>query len=174
LGGRDARSNEMLVKNHMEENDLYVHADIRGAPSILIKNGKNCGKKTILEASKFAATFSSAWNLFGSINCYWVLPSQVTKTPPTGEFLQTGAFSIHGKRNIFKNVELECAIGIFDSKIMSGPLEAVEKNCRDFVVIGFGDQKKESVAKKISKILNSDEIDDIVRALPGRCTILKK
>src|SRR3989338_4127675 len=37
IGGRDAQSNEVIVKKHMQENDLYFHADIHGAPHCIIK-----------------------------------------------------------------------------------------------------------------------------------------
>jgi hypothetical protein len=37
LGGRDARQNELLVKRYMRASDLYVHADVHGASSIIIR-----------------------------------------------------------------------------------------------------------------------------------------
>ncbi len=39
LGGRDARSNEQLVKKHLAAPDRYAHADLHGAASVIIKNG---------------------------------------------------------------------------------------------------------------------------------------
>ena len=38
IGGRDANTNEIAVKKHMENNDIYMHTDIHGAPSVIIKN----------------------------------------------------------------------------------------------------------------------------------------
>ena len=38
LGGRDAQQNELIVKRYMREGDIYVHADLHGASSIVIKN----------------------------------------------------------------------------------------------------------------------------------------
>src|SRR3989344_2745433 len=32
ISGRDAKSNDNVVKNLMEKNDIYFHADIHGAP----------------------------------------------------------------------------------------------------------------------------------------------
>ncbi|MGQ0797843.1 MAG: ribosome rescue protein RqcH, partial [Methanobacteriota archaeon] len=37
LGGRDARSNDQLVKKHLKEGDRYAHADVHGAPSTVVK-----------------------------------------------------------------------------------------------------------------------------------------
>ena len=38
ISGRDAQQNEMIVKRYMNKGDLYVHADIHGASSVVIKN----------------------------------------------------------------------------------------------------------------------------------------
>ena len=38
VAGRDAQQNELLVKRHLSKGDLYVHADLRGAASTIVKN----------------------------------------------------------------------------------------------------------------------------------------
>ncbi|PKK81163.1 MAG: hypothetical protein CVT47_03865, partial [Thermoplasmata archaeon HGW-Thermoplasmata-2] len=38
IGGRDAKSNEEIVKKHLGDKDRYAHADIHGAPSVVIRN----------------------------------------------------------------------------------------------------------------------------------------
>ncbi|MBU7011534.1 MAG: NFACT family protein [Theionarchaea archaeon] len=172
LGGRDRRSNEMLVKKYLESLDVYMHADIQGAPSVVVKKGKAASEQTISEAAVFAAVYSSAWNHFGSLDCYWVNPDQVTKSPPAGEYLPAGAFFIAGSKNFLK-VELEISLGVYEDKIMAGPESAVAAHTRPYVKVGFGDEKKERLAKQISKILDYSDIDEIVRALPGKGRILK-
>ena len=37
VGGRDAQQNEILVKRFMTQHDIFVHADIHGAPCVIIK-----------------------------------------------------------------------------------------------------------------------------------------
>ena len=37
VGGRDAATNETVVKKHMENQDIYLHSDIHGAPSVVLK-----------------------------------------------------------------------------------------------------------------------------------------
>ncbi len=172
LGGRDQKSNELLVKKHMEPFDLYVHADIQGAPSVVIKNGQSASEKTKEEAAVCAASYSRAWNHFGSLECYWVTPEQVTKSPPSGEYLTAGAFFIVGTKHFIK-VEVEAALGVYQDKIMAGPEAAVRFHCEKYVRIGFGDEKKERLAKQISKILEYADIDEIIRALPGTGKVLK-
>ena len=37
VGGRDARGNDTIVRKHLNSNDIYVHADLHGAPSCSLK-----------------------------------------------------------------------------------------------------------------------------------------
>ena len=41
IGGHDQQQNELLVKKYLTKGDLYVHADIHGATSVIIKNPKD-------------------------------------------------------------------------------------------------------------------------------------
>ena len=38
LSGRDAQQNELLVKRYLRKDDLYVHADLHGAATTIIRN----------------------------------------------------------------------------------------------------------------------------------------
>jgi predicted ribosome quality control (RQC) complex YloA/Tae2 family protein len=168
LGGRDVKTNEILVKRYMESTDLYLHADIHGAPHIIIKNGRKASEKTIHEAAIFAASFSQAWKRgIAGLDVYWVHPEQVTKSPPSGEYLPTGAFFIQGEKNFIKNVSVSLAIGTFEDKPMCGPVSSVSANCEEYIELTQGDEKKETLAKKISAFLNYDNIDDIIQVLPS-------
>nr|XP_021326670.1 nuclear export mediator factor Nemf-like [Danio rerio] len=44
IAGRDQQQNEMIVKRYLRAGDLYVHADLHGATSCVIKNpsGEQC------------------------------------------------------------------------------------------------------------------------------------
>lgn len=39
MGGKDASSNDILIKRHLELTDIFVHADFQGAPCVLVKCG---------------------------------------------------------------------------------------------------------------------------------------
>jgi len=174
LGGRDSSSNEVIVKKYMEDNDIYFHADAYGAPHVVVKEGSKAGETTLNEAAVFAVSFSSLWkDGYGGGDAYWVKPDQVTKEAPSGEYLKKGAFSIKGKRNYIKSVPIKLTIGITqDGKIMCGPDTPVQKNTVKNIKIMPGKHKKESFAKRISKILETDDIDGIVQALPpGGCDV---
>ncbi len=38
IGGRDAASNDLIVRRYLNPGDKYVHADIHGAPSVIVKH----------------------------------------------------------------------------------------------------------------------------------------
>ncbi|XP_034241273.1 nuclear export mediator factor NEMF homolog [Thrips palmi] len=101
IGGRDQVQNELIVKRYMRAGDIYVHADLSGASSIVIKNpsGKPVPPKTLNEAGVMAVSYSVAWEAKVLTNAWWVQSDQVSKTAPTGEYLTTGSFMIRGKKN---------------------------------------------------------------------------
>ena len=178
--GRDAGTNEAVVKKYLEQNDIYLHADIHGATSTAIKlEGKSLNDTILKESGEFAASFSSAWSKgFTTQDVFWVHPDQVSKTPEAGEFLAKGSFVIRGNRNYIRSARVKIAIGIVDyegKRIMAGPVEALETHCQNYVVLKPGYTKKEAIAKKILNKINEDDmltLDDIIRVLPsGKCDI---
>lgn len=180
VAGRDAGTNEAVVKKYLDNNDIYLHADIHGASSTVIKLESKSLNDTILkESGEFAASFSSAWTKgFNTQDVFWVYPDQVSKTPEAGEFLAKGSFVIRGNRNYIRSARVKIAIGIVDyegKRIMAGPVEALEAHCENYVVLKPGYTKKEAIAKKILHEINEDELislDDIIRVLPsGKCDI---
>lgn len=182
IGGRDAKTNELVVKKYLRKGDRYAHADIQGAPSIVIKSiglndeKKEISEKTLNEACIFAASFSKAWKQFAEAQAYWVLPEQVSKTPQSGEFVPKGAFIVRGKRNYY-NCKLELAIGKIkidnDYKMMCGPIDAVKLLTDRYVIIEPGDIKKIDIAHKLAKAF-SESVDKIDRVLPPGGAIIVK
>lgn len=180
VGGRDANTNESVVKKYLDKNDIYLHADIHGATSTSIRlEGKSLNDELIKEAASFAASYSSAWSKgFSTQDVFWVHPDQVSKTPEAGEFLPKGSFVIRGNRNYVRGAKVQIAVGIVDyegKRIMAGPVEALEAHSENFVVLKPGYTKKEAIAKKILHKINEDDIvslDDVIRVLPsGKCDI---
>jgi predicted ribosome quality control (RQC) complex YloA/Tae2 family protein len=177
--GRDAGTNEAVVKKYLEQNDIYLHADIHGAPSVVAKVPSDSLNDNLLkELGEFSASFSSAWSKnFTSQDVYWVEPDQVSKTPVSGEFVPKGAFIIRGHRNYIRGCKLEISIGLVDydgeKRIMAGPTDAMKNYTNKFVTIKPGFTKKEKIAKEILSRINEEDLlslDDVVRVLPsGKC-----
>lgn len=160
IAGKDATTNEILIKKHTEPYDLVFHADVTGAPFVVIKTeGKNASQETKKEAAEFAAAYSKAWSAgLGAADVYCIKPDQVSKKPPAGEYLAKGAFMIYGSKEWFRNVELRLAIGVKISgksaEVLVGPYNSVKKQTDYFVTIRPGDKKSSELAKIIKmKIL---------------------
>jgi len=113
IGGKDAQQNELLVKRYMKPNDVYVHADLHGASTVVVKNPTSTPvpPKTLNEAGQFAVCFSAAWDSKVLTAAYWVTPDQVSKTAPSGEYLTVGSFMIRGKKNFLPPSHLTMGFG---------------------------------------------------------------
>ncbi|XP_053365536.1 ribosome quality control complex subunit NEMF-like [Clarias gariepinus] len=101
IAGRDQQQNEMIVKRYLRPGDIYIHADLHGATSCIIKNpsGEPVPPRTLNEAGTMAVCYSAAWDAKVITSAWWVHHNQVSKTAPTGEYLTTGSFMIRGKKN---------------------------------------------------------------------------
>ena len=88
-------TNEVLIKKHTQHEEAVFHADIVGAPFVVVKtDGKAPSEECLREAGEFAAAFSRGWREnFGAVDVYWVKPSQLSKTGPSGESVGHGAFA---------------------------------------------------------------------------------
>ena len=183
IGGRDANSNEQVVKKYSKNNDIYLHCDIHGAPSTIVQNkgDEEIPESTLYDAACFASSYSSAWSEgFSSYDSYWVTLDQVSKTPQSGEYLKKGSFVIRGRKNFIRNVPVLIAIGIVkyddDKRIMAGPVQCLEQMSENFVIVKPGFTKKERISKEILNIIDKNKlfgVDDIVRNLPsGKCDLL--
>ncbi len=167
IAGKDATSNEIVVKKHAEKNDLVLHAEIPGSPFAVIKSdGREIPETTIREAAIECAAYSKAWKLGIFPEVFYVKPEQVTKKAPSGEYIAKGAFMIYGKKSFVKGIEMKVAIGIKEGKIIGGPVSAIKTVAEKFVAVVPGDVKKSELAKKIQKVIGG-EIDDIIISLPG-------
>ncbi|MGD8565425.1 MAG: ribosome rescue protein RqcH [Candidatus Bathyarchaeota archaeon] len=161
VGGKDAVSNEVLVKRHTNKEDVVLHAEIFGAPFIVIKtNGKKPSEQCLHEASVFAASYSRAWREgFSSVDVYWVNPSQLSKAGPSGEYVPHGAFAVHGTRNWMRGVSLRLAIGVVeednDLRFIGGPTNTVDSLTEKYVVIGPGDLKGKTFLKSLLESLST-------------------
>ncbi len=170
MGGKDARSNEEVVAKRLRQGDRYVHADIHGAPSVVVRMEDGCGEQSLKEAGQFSLCMSKAWGAdIGSGVAYWVTPEQVSKTPQAGEFLAKGAFVIRGKRNYFKDLELKVAVGEIEyegvPKLVCAPVESIKAFTERYVVITPGKRRKEDIAREIAKLFDWP-VDSVVSILP--------
>ncbi|MDD4137659.1 MAG: ribosome rescue protein RqcH, partial [Methanoregula sp.] len=167
LGGRDASQNEELVKKYMAGGDLFVHADVHGASVVVVK-GKT---EHMDEVAQFAASYSGAWRSgHFSADVYSALPSQVSKTPESGEFVTRGSFIVRGERTYYRNIPLAVGIGLMlepHAAVIGGPPEVIKGKTKACVVLRPGQYEPNDVAKKVLRILKGKMPDEDVKALRG-------
>jgi predicted ribosome quality control (RQC) complex YloA/Tae2 family protein len=117
LAGKDAQQNEILYKKYLKKGDVYVHADIHGAASVVIRNNPKTPDSpippsTLSQAGSLAVACSSAWDSKAGMSAWWVSADQVSKSAPTGEFLPTGSFMVRGKKNFLPPAVLLLGFGV--------------------------------------------------------------
>jgi predicted ribosome quality control (RQC) complex YloA/Tae2 family protein len=116
IGGRDAATNDLVVRRYLNPDDTYVHADIHGAPSVIVKHpapGEPAlTDASMVEAAQWGVSFSKAWRVgLASADAFWVAADQVSKAAASGEFVARGAWVIHGTKHVVRDVPTELAIG---------------------------------------------------------------
>ena len=141
VGGKDAKGNDAVVKKHLSGSDMYLHADIHGAPSCSLRatqgfvvdenrpshipediptfklvdklGDERITDEKLIEAATLALCWSRAWASGGGHGTVFaVKPAQVSKTAQTGEFVGKGAFIVRGQRQWFRDLDVKIGIGI--------------------------------------------------------------
>ncbi len=178
IGGKDATSNEIIIKKHLEKEDLVFHTDMAGSPFFIVKNGQQAGEKTREETAQAVAAYSRAWKLnHSTIDVFYVKPEQVSKEARAGESLAKGSFMIYGK-TLYLHPPVEYAIGLIDidgvPEVIGGPISAVGSRTKNYLVVVPGREKKSTLAKKMRAKLKGGELDDIIKFLPAGGADVKK
>ncbi len=171
IGGRDATSNELVIKKHTAPEDIVFHTEAPGSPFFVIKTEGREPKETIDEAASATVSYSRAWKLGLSIaDVYWVKPDQVSKTAEAGTSLPKGAFMIYGKRHMMQK-KLEVAIGRReDGAGIGGPITAIKAQTSSYIVVEPGKEKSSDIAKLLVKKFGG-MVEDYQSFIPGTCRI---
>ena len=180
VGGRNAGQNDAVVKKYLRDGDRYVHAEIHGAPSVVVRPSDGPSvevpEEDLRVACQFAATSSRAWRQFGAASAYWVTPVQVNKTPRSGEFVPKGAWIVHGRRNVESGLPMRWAVGLvrftFDGrpvprdapdpdrmtwKLVGGPPEGMAPFAHAVVLLEPGDVEPNDAAHALAEAAGVDE-----------------
>ncbi len=167
LGGRNAQQNDMLVSKHMDEKDLFFHADIQGGAVVVLKDGKAATEEDLLEAAQFAASFSNAWkNGNAGVDVYAVGKDQLTKNV-SGGFVPAGAFAILGERRWFRSTALALRIGMGEKGIQILP-DVSKRRLKDELVLvpTPAGKDKGALAKSLAKRFGVHP-DELLELLPN-------
>jgi len=159
LAGKDAHQNENLVKRYLRQGDAYLHADVHGAASCILRAKRRRGEsgrtepvplpeQALREAGHFTICRSSAWKSKMVSSAWWVEADQVSKTAPTGEFLTVGSFIIRGKKTFLPPSQLEMGLAVLFRLGDDDSIARHKSDRRDFALIALE---------------NSSDFDDSIR-----------
>ena len=114
IAGRDKVQNEVLVAHYLKKDDIYLHAEIHGAASVIIKNptSKPVSIISLEQAAEFAVARSSAWKNNEPCQTFWVHADQVKKTIPGQPTAPKGTFYIVGEKNFMTMTMPQMGLGI--------------------------------------------------------------
>lgn len=173
IGGKNAQQNDLAVRKHMDDADLFFHADIQGASAVILKDGTKASEEELLEAAQFAASFSNAWkNGNAAVDVYAVEKKQLSKHA-TGGYIPTGAFGITGERKWFRKTKLSLQVGIEDEKAVIIPEVSKKKLSSQATLYPASTGKeKGAMAKTLAKKFNV-HVDELLQILPNGKTKMK-
>ncbi|HLP79989.1 MAG TPA: NFACT RNA binding domain-containing protein [Acidobacteriota bacterium] len=168
VGGRDAESNEVIVKKYMEPTDIVFHTEMAGSPFFLLKCGdKKPTEQDIIDIATLTCVYSKAWQKgFSSVAVFYVEASQVSKEANSGEYMSKGSFMIRGHKS-FLHPPMELFVSKEESgRLIVGTQSALSKRAPSTIRIIPGSAKPTDVAKKVATQLNA-QLDECVKMLPS-------
>jgi predicted ribosome quality control (RQC) complex YloA/Tae2 family protein len=185
--GKDSTTNEILIKKHLDNDDLVFHTQVAGSPFGILKNGKKAKDIDKIEVAQFLGCFSSSWKAgFGMSEVFYVEKNQVSLSVKNKEYKEKGSFVISGTKNYLKNLELKIGIGIYFEdfkideksikikKVISGSPNYIKNKCSKFVfLVPDLNTNFKMINKTIKKTLNL-KIENLSYFIPKDCKIIKK
>mmetsp|Transcript_19844 Transcript_19844/g.39735 ORF Transcript_19844/g.39735 Transcript_19844/m.39735 type:complete len:1258 (-) Transcript_19844:36-3809(-) len=164
VAGKDAQQNEQLVKKYLRPGDAYLHAEVHGAATCILrakrrrrKDGRTqvipLSDQALRDAGTFTICRSSAWSSKMVTSAYWVESHQVSKTAPTGEYLTVGSFMIRGRKNFLPASSLEMGLGVLFRLGDDASIARHATDRRDFALL-----EQEQMMAQEDEMQQKDEI----------------
>jgi predicted ribosome quality control (RQC) complex YloA/Tae2 family protein len=165
VAGKNAKQNDELYSKHLAPADLFFHADIQGAPTVILKDGQKASEEEKKEAAQWAASYSSAWKVgAAAVDVFALPPGQVSKND-SGGYVGPGAFVLTGEREWFRQMPLKLRVGWRGEELAMQPAlhpQILERS----VLLSPGQMPKEETAKLLSARLGV-KVEEIAPLLPG-------
>tara|TARA_B100000161_G_C33554927_1_gene417356 strand:- start:825 stop:2285 length:1461 start_codon:yes stop_codon:yes gene_type:complete len=167
VGGKNSTDNEKLVKSYINDNDLYFHSEDPGSGSFIMFTENRVPEfSDIDETAEGVLALSNQWNSsYSSGTIFYVKGNQVSKTPPSGEYISKGSFMIYGKKEFVKVTGCTLGYGIYENKLMLAPYRIVSRiNSNCIKLKQRSDIKKmkgKLITSALKKTFNIDITDDL-------------
>ncbi|ORD95773.1 NEMF [Hepatospora eriocheir] len=178
LGGMNAAQNDVIYNKYLQIDDIYLHCNVQGASSIIIKDTckmkEEIKDKVMKEASYMALVMSKCCKEQTLSNVIWVQGNQVTKTidnktSPVGGFFLTGkqsflypprieyriaiVFKIKDKSELYYETDVSDPVTIKHAMPINGPWCTL-KSYKYSLRLCPGNLKKQKLAQSILGIFN--------------------
>lgn len=152
--GKNSSQNENIVKRRMESGDIYLHSEVSGSGSALLKNpeGKLVSPIDLEQAGALVICHSGAWKSNIADRAYWVKPDQVSKTPNTGEYVTKGSFIVRGTRNYLSIPDLVLGATVMNNRLMIAPYQCLTSYPKKTKLVP-GRAKRNFVVNKVMSAL---------------------
>jgi predicted ribosome quality control (RQC) complex YloA/Tae2 family protein len=149
--GKEAGANERLYRS-MTMDDLFFHADIPGAATVVLRKGASAPLRDKLEAATLAASYSKAWKLdYNSVHVYAVMKDQIKPLAKAGMYI------FEGEREWFRSVPLRLVMGIHRNKLNVFAANTHLDVRKPVYISPGGKLKKDAAAKWLAKHYGVDE-----------------
>ncbi|MFW6436492.1 MAG: ribosome rescue protein RqcH [Halococcoides sp.] len=162
IGGRNAEDNEQIVKKYLGPGDRFFHTQAEGGPATVLKatgpsesvpEDLTIPERSRREAAQFAVSYSSVWKDGRyAADVYEVGHDQVSKTPESGEYLDTGGFAIRGERTYHDDTPVGVAVGIAcepETRVIGGPPDAIADRAATAIELEPGRYAQNDIAKRL-------------------------
>ena len=173
IGGKNKDDNEKIVKTYMNENDFYFHSEDPGSGSfIMITENKIPDAVDIDETAEGVLALSNQWaSPYSYGNVFYVKGKQVSKTPPSGEYLTKGSFMINGKKEFVRVYNYCLGYCIYEKQLLFAPYRIINRvnNSNNVKLTPVYDIKKMKVKKIIEALKKTLNIE-----ITENCFILNK
>ena len=167
VGGKNATDNEKLVKSYLNDNDYYFHSEDPGSGSFIMFTENRIPDFTdIDETSEGVLALSAQWNSsYSAGDVFYVKGSQVSKTPPTGEYVGKGSFMIYGKKDSVKVASCTLGYGIYENQLMLAPYRVICRNGNKHIKLkprnDIKKMKGKMITNALKKTFNIEISDDL-------------
>ena len=155
VGGKNADQSEKLVKSYMADTDYYFHSDSVGSGSFILFNKNNNPSDIDLDdTANGLLSLSQQWKNGVGSSVYWVYGHQVSKTPPTGEYITKGSFIVNGTRNYIKVDTLILGYALTkENELLLAPYRIIQRYNKPFIkILPKTDTKKGNMKKLVTLI----------------------
>jgi predicted ribosome quality control (RQC) complex YloA/Tae2 family protein len=169
VGGRNATSNEQVLKSHVLAHDLVFHTEAPGSPFFVLQTeGTDVHPLELEEVGQLTAAYSKAWaGGYTSVEAFYVNPDQVSKHAQSGEYVKKGSFMVRGKKT-FVQPRMELYVGLLENgQIVTGSSQSVKRQTKKFAKIVPGREKSSDIAKQLKKKLGGGNLDELIRMIPS-------